>query len=114
MALKNPTIFRSVRGWLFIILLVLTGLTAYRQYRPEPAYTLTVRKNPFGWGYEIQYQGRLFIDQPTIPGQTGSVGFASKAQARRVGEYVLRKLQTTHALPTLTPTELRQLGVATP
>ena len=113
MATNTFTLLRSVRFWLIVTLLCLAGLTAYQQYRPAPVYSLAVRKNPSGWGYAIQCQGRVIIDQPTVPAQTGTVGFLSESQARRVGAYVLQKVQADHTLPTLTPGQLHRLGVST-
>ncbi len=100
-----------------VLLLMMTGLvfvTVYRFYRSQSPYQVEVFATPTGWGYDILHNGKLFIHQPTIPGQSGIVGFASQKQARRVGERVAQKVQETKALPTLTNDELRRLGVKIP
>jgi hypothetical protein len=113
----------NIRSWsraslirlvLFLGLIGLATLTVYRLYHGQPQYQVQVFATPTGWGYDILNNGKLFIHQPTIPGQSGIVGFASQEQARRVGERMARKLQETKALPTLTNDELRQLGVKIP
>ncbi|GAB3998194.1 hypothetical protein GCM10028807_45220 [Spirosoma daeguense] len=105
---------KLVRIGLLLLLTVLAILTAIFIYQRQPHYAVQVIKTPGGWGYDILNNGTLFIHQPTIPGQSGIVGFSSKEQARRVGERVVEKIEQTQAMPTLTNDELRQLGVQIP
>ncbi len=100
-----------------ILLLVILGLilaTAWLFYYQQNQYQVQVFATRSGWGYTILNNGKPFIHQPTIPGQSGMVGFANQAQARRVGERVVEKIHQKEALPTLTNDELRQLGVTIP
>jgi hypothetical protein len=100
------------------MLLVLIGLaiiTAYCQYRQHqqhslPHYQLRTFATSVGWGYAVVTNGTTLIYQPTVPGRAGSAGFSSRKQAERV----IQKLRSGQDLPTLTPNELRELGVATP
>lgn len=103
-----------VRFALILTLIALAVLTAYRLYWNASPYQVRVFTTSTGWGYDILNNGNLFIHQPTVPGQAGTVGFTSQEQARKVGERVVEKLQETKALPTLTNDELRQLGVTIP
>ena len=103
-----------IRLALFAILIGLAVLTVRQFYERQPRYQVQVIKTPTGWGYQILNNEKLFIYQPTIPGQSGMVGFASPEQARRVGEWMAAKLKETKALPSLTNDELRQLGVKIP
>ncbi|MBD2753991.1 DUF4907 domain-containing protein [Spirosoma validum] len=103
-----------IRFALILALIGLAVLTAYRLFRNSSPYQVEVFATSTGWGYDILNNGNPFIHQPTVPGQAGTVGFASQEQARRVGERVVEKLQETKALPTLTNDELRQLGVTIP
>ena len=103
-----------IRLVLFLILIGLAALTVYKFYRGQSQYQVRVFVTPTGWGYDILNNEKLFIHQPTIPGQSGIVGFASQEQAHRVGKWVATRLQETKALPTLTNDELRQLGVKIP
>lgn len=101
--------------WVLLLLLVgLAVLTVYRLYPRQSQYQIQVFATASGWGYNILNNGKLYIHQPTVPGQSGTAGFTSQEQARRVGERMASKLQQTKALPTLTNDELRQLGVKIP
>ncbi|UFH52336.1 DUF4907 domain-containing protein [Spirosoma sp. KNUC1025] len=105
----------QIRLVLVLILVGLAVLTTYQVYRSNQSpYKVQVFATSTGWGYKILNNEKVFIHQPTIPGQSGMVGFASQEQARRVGEWVADKLHETNALPTLTSDELRQLGVKIP
>ncbi len=95
-------------------MLGLAILTAWVIYQRQNPYQVQVFSTPGGWGYTILNNGKPFIHQPTIPGQPGIVGFATKAEAQRVGERVVEKIQQEKVLPTLTNNELRQLGVKIP
>lgn len=103
-----------VRLVLFLLLIGLVVLTAIQLYHRRSLYQVQVFATPTGWGYDILNKGTPFIHQPTVPGQSGTVGFTSQEQARRVGERVVQKLNETKALPTLSNDELRQLGVKIP
>ena len=115
----QPRNRRSSQGLIrFVLILILLGLavlTAYLVYKQRSVpYQVKVFPTTGGWGYDIVARNKIFIHQPTIPGQSGIVGFASQEQAQRVGERVVEKIQQTKSLPTLTNDELRQLGVKIP
>lgn len=110
----QPSKTKLIRWVLLLILLGLGLLTAWLIYQRQTPYQVQAFKTTGGWGYDIVTNGKPFIHQPTIPGQPGLVGFASEAQARRVGERVVERLQQEKALPTLTNDELRRLGVKIP
>ncbi|QJD77916.1 DUF4907 domain-containing protein [Spirosoma rhododendri] len=104
----------AVRRVLFVILAVLAMLTAYQYYRSRTAYELSLYKTPMGWGYDVLNHGNLIIHQPAIPGIAGDRGFADEAQARRVGERVISKLQQGRGMPAITQEELRAMNVSLP
>lgn len=95
-------------------MLGLAILTAWLIYQRQNPYKVQVFSTPGGWGYSVLNNGKPVIYQPTIPGQPGIVGFATEAEAQRVGERVVEKIQQDKVLPTLTTNELRQLGVKIP
>lgn len=97
---------------LAILLIGLAAITGYSLYRPKTQYELLTMATPAGWGYQVVLDGKTVIDQPTVPGLTGQRGFASELLARRVGERVVSKLRRGQFPPTLTPSELGQLGVS--
>lgn len=104
----------STRQWLLLVLIGLAILTVYQRYSRQPHYELRVTPTSGGWGYLVMQRGNALIDQPTVPGRPGSAGFSTREQARRAGELVVHKLQQGQQLPTLSSSELRQAGVATP
>ncbi len=111
---SQPSRTNLIRNGLLFVLLVLAILTGWLVYQRQNQYQVQVFATQSGWGYSILNNGKAFIHQPTIPGQPGIVGFASKAEAQRVGDRVVEKIQRDKALPTLTNDELRQLGVKIP
>ena len=64
-----------------------------------------------GWGYEIKVDGKTFIHQETIPAIPGNKSFISREDALKTGDAVMKKL-LKGTLPSLTPEEVKSLGVA--
>ncbi len=62
------------------------------------------------YGYQIMVKGQLIIDQPNIPGQPGSTGFKSKADAEKVAALVADKIKKNQMPPTVSIEELKQLN----
>ena len=62
------------------------------------------------WGYRIYQNGKLKIDQPTIPGVPGNAGFKSKDAAERVAVLAIEKMKKGEIPPTVTAEELKQLN----
>ncbi len=61
--------------------------------------------------YDILIDGKRFIHQPSIPGLPGNKGFATKQKAKKVADYVVKKIRNNEVPPTVTKDELRKLGV---
>ena len=101
----QPSKTKLIRSALLLILLGLGLLTAWLLYQRQTPYQVQAFRTTGGWGYAILTNGKPFIHQPTIPGQPGLLGFASEAQARRVGERVVERLQQEKALRALTTDE---------
>jgi hypothetical protein len=75
-------------------------------------YSLEATFSPeFGWGYQILNNGKLYINQPHIPSIQGNIGFDSKDNAIKTGEYIINKLENNIFPPTVSPEELDSLGV---
>ena len=89
-----------------------TTETAFPKAEPKANYTHKVipsAKDTFG--YEIIQNNKPLIKQTTIPGQPGSKGFASKADAAKVAELMITKLKRGEMPPSVTPEELKKLKV---
>jgi len=64
-----------------------------------------------GWAYQIRKNGKLVIDQPTIPGRPGTAGFQTQQDAQRVAELVKSKLQAKVFPPTVSEDDLKNLNI---
>lgn len=63
------------------------------------------------YGYDVFANGKLLVHQANIPAMPGNSGFATKKDATKVAELVIRKLKDGIMPPTITVEELRQLKV---
>ena len=70
-----------------------------------------VFKGENGWGYDIYVEGKKYIHQTTIPSIPGTLGFASKRDAKKVGALVMGKIEGNEMPPSVTPDELKALKV---
>jgi len=64
-----------------------------------------------GWGYQIRKNGKLILDQPTIPGRPGLNGFQSQEDAQKVAELVVSKLKAQVFPPTVNEDDLKNLNI---
>lgn len=67
-----------------------------------------------GWGYSVYADGKLYIQQPFIPGIAGTHGFASKEDAQKAGKLILKKVSLQQRFPVVSKQELQNLGIALP
>ena len=63
------------------------------------------------FGYEIYSNGKLMIDQNSIPAMPGNTGFKTKAKAEKVAKLVINKIKVGEIPPTVQIEELRKLKV---
>ena len=63
------------------------------------------------FGYDIIVNGRPLIHQPDIPALPGNDGFTTKKRARRVAEFVVKKIRKNEMPPTVTIEDLNNMGV---
>jgi len=73
-----------------------------------------VFKGENGWGYDIYVGGKKYIHQTTIPSIPGTLGFASKKDAKKVGALVMGKVDRNEMPPSVTPEELKELQIKIP
>lgn len=64
-----------------------------------------------GYGYDIYSDKKLFIHQPTIPGQPGLAGFRRRSDAEKIAELIIKKLKNKEMPPSVTTEELKKLKV---
>jgi hypothetical protein len=64
-----------------------------------------------GWGYQISQNGKMLIDQPSIPGRSGIQGFQTENDARNVANLVCAKLKAKIFPPTVSEDDLKNLNI---
>jgi len=79
-------------------------------YRKQEAgdYVLKLVEVDSSWGYEIWYNGKVFIHQPYIPAVEGNIPFPSKQMAETIGNIIIEKLEH-NKLPVVKKDELRKI-----
>ncbi len=68
-------------------------------------------KTDEGWGYDIQVWGSNVIHQPSRPGLPGNKGFETETDAKKVGDFVAKKVKNNEMPPTISIDEMKKLGV---
>ena len=68
-------------------------------------------QTPAGWGYNIMVGDKIFIHQQCIPAIPGNKPFASKEDALKTAEVVIKKI-VSHKLPYVTRKELDSLNIS--
>ena len=63
------------------------------------------------FGYDILVNGKPLIHQPNIPALPGNDGFTTKGRARKVAEFVVKKIRKNEMPPTVTIEDLNNMGV---
>ena len=64
-----------------------------------------------GWGYQISQNGKMLIDQQSIPGMAGIQGFQTENDARNVANLVCAKLKAKIFPPTVSEDDLKNLNI---
>jgi hypothetical protein len=63
------------------------------------------------FGYDVLVDGKLMIHQSSIPAVPGNEGFKTKDDAAKVAEMVMYKIRKGEMPPTVSPEEMKDLGV---
>lgn len=63
------------------------------------------------FGYEILDQGKILVQQKSIPSLPGNKGFSNEADAEKCAVFVISKLNRNIMPPSVTPEELDSLGI---
>jgi hypothetical protein len=63
-----------------------------------------------GWGYQIEHNEKVYIDQPFIPLISGKHAFPDRKSARKTGKLVLKRLKE-QKLPVISYDDLHKLGL---
>jgi len=112
----------NYNNYIGIILILAIGLVLFMHYHYQRRKQQELRheyinlqskpiQSPYGWGYEILVNGKLYIHQEFIPAIAGKKGFASKDEALRVADRVMDKIRNKQIPPALNLQDLVELGV---
>lgn len=75
----------------------------------QVTYEIVLNEN--GYGYKIFVDEKLYISQPNIPAMSGTAGFQSEADARKIAELAVSKIKQGILPPTITVEEIMDCGV---
>lgn len=93
-----------------IFLLAIALLSCSNSQSKDNRFIKIVQENNH-FGYQIYHDDRLLINQPYIPAINGEIAFKDSAEARKVAQLVLRKLDKTK-FPRITIQELDSLRIS--
>lgn len=106
----------AIMAVVFVILLMVgcAGRSSNKATATESkAVEYIVVETENGYGYKIFLDGKLYINQPNIPGLPGTAGFDDEASARRIAELAVSKIKQGIMLPTISLEELEANGIKT-
>ncbi|HEX3024286.1 MAG TPA: DUF4907 domain-containing protein [Chitinophagaceae bacterium] len=101
------------KNWVYIVFAIAILVFIFSKfYRKNNHYNngnveLKVKtyKTDIGWGYDITANDTSLIHQNIIPGIAGRKGFATKEDAEKIGNLVIKKIKNKK-LPAITLREL--------
>jgi hypothetical protein len=88
-----------------------TSVAPKKKPSSQSTYEITTLQSANGWSYQIRQNGKLLVDQPTIPGRPGTAGFQSQDDAQKVAELVKAKLQAKVFPPSISEADLQNLNI---
>lgn len=100
---------------LFIILIFLNIISIYSQYKNQKTENITNNKSysfeiilnkDKTFGYKILVDGKVMINQESMPAVPGNKGFPRKIDAERMADLVILKITNGVMPPTITVHEV--------
>jgi len=73
--------------------------------------TKIFQRNDDLWAYDILIDGNIYVHQPNIPAIGGNKGFETEQDAQKTAELVVNKIRNNILPPSITPEELKNLGI---
>lgn len=99
---------KTTKVLIVIGLLLAVVLASAVLLTPKKQYNTVVFRSGTGWGYGIYKKEHLYILQPYLPCFANKIPFHTKAEAKRVGRCVEKKLSRNEK-PILTKKEVTDL-----
>ena len=56
---------------------------AKKKLSSKSTFEISTMQSANGWSYQIRQNGKLLVDQPTIPGRSGTAGFQRQEDAQK-------------------------------
>ena len=97
---------KIVISLVFIVLLITIG-GYFAKVESNGNYELELVATENGWGYTVYLDQKLIIKQLSIPGLQGRTPFKTKADAKKIGSLVIKKLNDG-VMPVISKNELYQ------
>ncbi len=98
---------------LLVSLIISGGILVYafskRTVKKNSRFSSVVFSGLNGWGYDILVGDSVFIHQESIPAIGNRKGFPEKEQAEKAARLVLKKLENSGDLPTLSRFEVEEI-----
>jgi hypothetical protein len=85
--------------------------TTSNQSLPAEQFDFQTLQTANGWAYQISQNGKMLIDQQSIPGRAGIQGFQTENDARNVANLVCTKLKAKIFPPTVSEDDLKNLNI---
>jgi len=94
-----------------VILFIVTRFTgAAKKNREFIKVSLKTFHTDMGWGYDVYKDDSVYIHQASIPSLPGRKGFATEADADKIGNLVLTKMNHSK-FPVISLQELDSCGI---
>lgn len=98
--------------WAFALLAIAIAFFVYKKIiSPQNSLEIKIIQLKQGWGYEILNNKKVYIHQEIIPAIEGRKAFVNKADAEKVANLLLKKLQQKKGLPQITLEEIDSLQI---
>ena len=108
----------NIKSTIFFVVVIflafLTGCANHSkktQQVPSSQVTYEIVFTESGYGYKVYVDGNLYISQPNIPAMSGTASFQNEADARKIAELAVSKINQGVMPPTITLEELKANGI---
>jgi hypothetical protein len=99
--------------WVYILFVFAVSLFIFTRFRERKKTNDLVKisvktfQSQLGWGYDIYKNDSVYIHQEFIPAIAGRKGFATSADAEKIGQLAIAKMKYQHQqLPVILLSEL--------
>ncbi len=91
-----------------VLISSLIGVGYCTKLYSKEAFQVQITEVNNGYGYQIYYNKQLYIEQKFVPGVSGNETFVTPDDAKKVADYVIRKLSRKED-PTISQSEIHKI-----